>query len=287
MKRTKSHEDVSQLVVGGHSFIPELGNDPAIDFDMQLMIVNECLDQGINCFDTTYEPERIGLGRVLEKLGRRDEAVVIAWNFFADGQTGEYLGRPDAYEAEHIERMMGELRTDYIDMLVVHPVQDDAKNDEQGAMAQSWVEAGYVGRLGIWDPGDYLARQGGGDDPYDFMVMQRSIQWPNAEVFRSSKARGWETFATSPFHRGWLLDKMVAVDAEHASEGPEAVRARIANALLRFSIHDPHVDHVIVGIRKKEWISRNLESMSMGPLSEGERRWLLGLLERAEAVERQ
>lgn len=285
MKKEKNHNDPSQLIVGGHSFIPELGNDPPTDFDTQLAIVNECLDQGINCFDATYEPERIALGGILEALGRRSEAQIIAWNFFTDNCTGEYLVGPQPFEKDHIEQMLGQLRTDYIDMLVVHPVKDGTKNKKQIEIAQSWVSSEHVGMLGTWAPGNDPAKQFGLQNPYDFAVMPRNIRNPNTNTFLSCKAIGWQTFATSPFNRGWLLDQMFLMDSEQTSEEPETVRARIANALLRFSIHDPQVDRLIVGFRKKEWISRNLESLSMGPLSKEEQRWLFKLLERAETAE--
>ena len=285
MKKGKSHKYPSQLVLGGHSFIPELGNDPAIDFGMQLEIVQECLDQGINCFDTTYEPERIALGRVLETLARRDEAQIIAWNFFADSSTGEYLVGPRPFAEEHIELLLHQLRTDYIDLLVVHGVKDDEKDKEQSDIAQSWVASGKVGSLGIWAPWSDPATQSEAKDPYEFVVMPRSIEDPNTDRFRCCKAIGLQTFATSAFGRGWLLDRLVAIDVAQTSEAPGTSRARIADALLRFSIHDSHVDHLIVGIRNKEWISCNLESVRLGPLSEEEAQWLSELLARVQAAD--
>ena len=182
-------DNCSQLVVGGHSFIPELGNDPAIDFDAQLTIVNACLDQGINAFDTTYEPERVALGNVLEDLGRRDEARVIAWNFFVDDRTGEYLVGPQAFTEAHLERLQNQLKTDHIDMLVVHPVSDDTENQEQTEIARSWVTSGHVGVLGTWAPGKDPATRFGPQNPYDFMVAGRNIRNPQRVKNRSTASR--------------------------------------------------------------------------------------------------
>ena len=47
------------LILGGHSFIQQLGNDPQPSEATQLAIVAACLDQGITWFDTTYQPERL------------------------------------------------------------------------------------------------------------------------------------------------------------------------------------------------------------------------------------
>jgi aryl-alcohol dehydrogenase-like predicted oxidoreductase len=70
---------------------------------------------------------------------------------------------------------------------------------------------------------------------------------------------------------------MVQAGAEQSSEKEEVVRAQIADALLRFAFHDPHVDHLIVGIRKQEWIVRNLESIDRGPLTGDEHKKLMDL----------
>ena len=51
------------LVLGGHSFIQQLGNDPGLSEADQTRLVESCLNRGIRWFDTTYQPERIALGR--------------------------------------------------------------------------------------------------------------------------------------------------------------------------------------------------------------------------------
>jgi aryl-alcohol dehydrogenase-like predicted oxidoreductase len=53
------------LILGGHSFISQLGNDPPVSDRDQHRIAESCLDHGIQWFDTTYQPERIALGKVL------------------------------------------------------------------------------------------------------------------------------------------------------------------------------------------------------------------------------
>ena len=274
---TPSPNRLSRLVVGGHSFIAELGNDPPLDFDGQLAIVNQCLDQGINGFDTTYEPERIALGRILDTLGRRDEAQIIAWNFFIDQTTGDHLGPPLPFVPGMIDLLLEQLRTNYIDKLVVHPVEDEAANQAQFEIASAWLAAGLVGSLGTWAPGDEPAARFGAQNPYDFMVASRNLDGPNTASFRAGKALGWRTFATSPFNRGWLLDRLVAAGVEKTAEPADRLRERIADALLRFSLYDPNVDHLIVGIRQQAWIRANLESVASGPLSEAEMEWLCGL----------
>jgi aryl-alcohol dehydrogenase-like predicted oxidoreductase len=44
--------------------------------------------------------------------------------------------------------------------------------------------------------------------------------------------------------------------------------------MLRFSLFQRDVDRVIIGMRKVEWIKRNAESVSKGPLAPDEQRRL-------------
>jgi hypothetical protein len=60
------------------------------------------------------------------------------------------------------------------------------------------------------------------------------------------------------------------------------VLRHVADLMLRFSLFHSDVDRVIVGIRKLAWISRNVESVSRGPLTAREYRWLRRLHAQAE-----
>jgi aryl-alcohol dehydrogenase-like predicted oxidoreductase len=113
-----------RLVLGGHSFIEQLGNDPEASFDEQCRIVRACLDAGVRRIDTTYYQERVALGRVLAHLGRRDEAYIQAWNFFQQpGQEKDLVG-PTPYEPHHLRTLRDELQSDWVDLLIVHVHED-------------------------------------------------------------------------------------------------------------------------------------------------------------------
>ena len=55
------------LMLGGHSFVQQLGNDPIPDPGAAVEVVAACLDAGIRWFDTTFRPERIALGAALAR----------------------------------------------------------------------------------------------------------------------------------------------------------------------------------------------------------------------------
>ena len=267
------------MVLGGHSFIRQLGNDPRAPDELQTEIVRACLDGGITWFDTTYLPERVALGRALEGLGRGDEATIIAWNFFVDFGADEEVGGPAAYQPHHIEQMLEQLRTDRIECLVVHEAGDEAENRRQEELAVSWKERGLVGRLGVWCPGSDAAEKFGTDNPYSFMVRPYNVTTgEGGPAFAACKELGWETLACSPFVRGWWLDKLVERARQVHSGEVEDPRGKLADLMLRRSLFAPNVDRLIVAIRRTEWVAANLASASRGAPTAQEDEWLDALL---------
>jgi aryl-alcohol dehydrogenase-like predicted oxidoreductase len=273
----------SRLIVGGHTFIGELGNDPAIDFAAQCELVNACLDAGINAFDSTYQPERVALGRILRALNRRDEAWITAWNFFNEGD--QHLVPPRGFVAGDINALLDDMLTDYIDLVVVHPVKDDEENIRSFDAAREWLAAGHAKALGVWEPGLNMERLAGLPEAFSFMFAPRNVAHSNDALLSAGKRAGLRTCATSPFVRGWLLDKLVNVAAQNEpNEDRDALRAKLADAMLRFSLGSADVDHVVIGIRKREWIALNLASVARGPLSDDESLWLRGLMANVDQI---
>lgn len=275
MPRPSSSVQPVPLVLGGHSFISQLGSDPPADDDTQTAVVAACLDRGLCWIDTTYQPERVALGRVLQRLGRRGEARVIAWNFFHPFGPGEDVGGPRAYEPHHLQQMCDELRTDRLDALVVHSMGDPAVDVGQLELALSWRETGRVGELGIWAPGRDVERVLGRDNPYAFMVHPRNLTTPNADaVFEAGRRLGWRTCACSPFVRGWKLDEIARrTDAD--------ARQRLADHMLRHALFHPAVDQLIVAMRRPQWVAANLASVVRGRLSPDEQAWLRAAITQA------
>lgn len=268
------------LVLGGHTFIEELGTDPPLSPAEARKVVETCLDDGVTWFDTTYTDEREALGRALDELGRRDEATVIAWNFF-----GQVHSDPVPYKPGHIDAMLGELRTDYVDRLVVHPPYepDESAHRRGVGIAQSWQDDGLVGKLGVWHPGPDADEEYGSENPYDFMIQPYNVDTEDAAAsFAAGKRLGWETIAVTPFVRGWKLDDMVAAAGEMEDADESDLRSRLADHMLRYSLFQSDVDRLVVGMRKTEWVHRNVESVERGPLSDDEESWLFDVEERAD-----
>ncbi len=246
----------AKLGLGGHSFIEQLGNDPAASFEEQCALVAECLDNGVTLIDTTYYQERVALGKVLKTLGRRDEARIMAWNFFRQPGQEDELVPYTPYEAHHLDVMLEELQTDFIDILVVHVHADAEQLASELELARGWRDAGRVGtvalgmvelrHLDILPPGH----------PVTHVLAPFNAFNRDAEaLFRRAREMGLHAIALSPFIRGWKLDEI----------GGD--RRAVSDILLRWVTSQPLVDRVIVSMRRAEYVRQNLASVAKGPLT--------------------
>ena len=93
-----------------------------------------------------------------------------------------------------------------------------------------------------------------------------------AETFTQARTRNLCTVAMSPFIWGWKMDEIVAANGED--------KAEVADVLLRWVTGQPLVDHVIVSMRRTDWVGRNLRSLARGPLTPDEQARLADWLAR-------
>ncbi|HEX9271465.1 MAG TPA: aldo/keto reductase, partial [Candidatus Binatia bacterium] len=163
------------LILGGHSFINQLGNDPSVSEQDRYRIVESCLEHGIRWFDTTYQPERVALGRVFQAIGRRNEATIMAWNFFTDFSSDDPVGKPEYYRPHHIDAILEELQTDYIDCLVAILLNDPEENKRQKELLIEWRRKGYVRSLGLWIQDPATIERFRHDNPFRFAIRPFNI----------------------------------------------------------------------------------------------------------------
>jgi aryl-alcohol dehydrogenase-like predicted oxidoreductase len=264
------------LILGGHSFIAQLGNDPPASVQQQQSIVESCLEHGIRCFDTTYQPERVALGKALNALGSRAEVSILAWNFFKKFSPGDPVGEAEYYRPHHIEIILEELQTTYVDCLVMVSLDDMEENQRQEELLLEWQRKGYVRSLGLWISNSLLIERYRSRNSFRLAVRPFNVTTNDAPaVFTACKKLGWETLATSPFARGWELDRRIAQASSRGRVDIDTLRSSMADLMLRFSLFQRDVDRVIVAMRKVKWISRNMASVSKGPLTARERRRLM------------
>lgn len=261
--------DGSKLGLGGHSFIEPLGNDPPASFEEQCALVSACLDHGIHLLDTTYYQERVALGNVLHELGRREEAQIMVWNFFRQPEQEDDLVPFTPYEPNHFDTILQELRTDRLDVLVVHVHADREKLGHELDLARGWMDSGAVGSvaLGMIEP-EYLDDLPEGHPVSAVLAPYNAFNREAAAAFERARALGLRCIALSPFIRGWKLDE-IGGDKAHVSD-----------LLLRWVTEQELVDTVIVSMRRATWVAANRASERRGALSDEEQRKLQGWLTR-------
>ena len=230
-----------KLGLGGHSYIQELGNDPRPSPEEQRALVAACLDAGVPLFDTTYYQERVALGGLLQTLGRRDEAEITAWNFFHQPGNDDGLVRPTPYGPSHLATILDELRTDRLDVLVIHAHDEEDVLRREMELAASWRDQGRVARIALGMAEDRHIRSLPEGHPISLVFAPyNAFDRAALPVFEEAKRRGMATVAMSPFVRGWKLDEI---------GGDTAV---VADILLRWVAFQETVDRVVVSMRRVE-----------------------------------
>jgi aryl-alcohol dehydrogenase-like predicted oxidoreductase len=194
-----------------------------------------------------------------------------------DGQIGE----AEYFRPEHIEIILEELRTSYVDCAVMVSLDDPEENQRQEQLLLEWQRKGHVRALGLWIADPVLIERYRLRNPFQFAIRPFNVATPEAaSIFTACKKTGWETLATSPFGRGWELDRVIAEAVSRGHGNAESLRPLIADLMLRFSLFQSNVDRVIIAIRNSAWVGRNCASASRGPLTDEELRWLNDLSRR-------
>ena len=139
------------------------------------------------------------------------------------------------------------------------PLDDEDENELQEELAMEWRRKGYVRSLGLWveDLTDIDRYQY--DNPFQFAIRPFNVRTVDAApMLATCKKVGFEVLATSPFFRGWELERLIAEASARGYGDPKVLSSVLADLMLRFSLFQPDVDRVIIGMRKVEWVLRNV-----------------------------
>lgn len=135
---------VSRFCLGAMTF----GRD--LDEQQTARAVDEAIEHGINFIDTadSYGRSEELLGQVLTPAKR--ERVYLAtkvWNRYC---RGEAVGRNSRINITHsVERSLGLLKTDYLDLLMVHHPDPETPLDETLATLDNLVSRGKARYVGV------------------------------------------------------------------------------------------------------------------------------------------
>ncbi len=115
-------------------------------------VVKECLDNGINFFDTANiytggESEEI-LGRALKKYAKRQDVVIATKCGLSYSQNPNTEGLSRKVIFDEIEKSLQRLDTDYIDLYIVHRPDMDTPVEETMEALHDLVKMGKVRYIG-------------------------------------------------------------------------------------------------------------------------------------------
>lgn len=201
---------VSALGLGTMNMTGPYG--PPQDKQEMVRLLHSAVDLGVTFFDTAeaygpLENERL-LGEAFKS--QRDSVVIATkFGFNVDPSSGERLGglnsRPD-----HIRRVvdaqLSRLRTDHIDLLYQHRVDQDVAIEDVAGTVKELIEAGKVRHFGLSEPGVETIRRAHAVQPLTAVQSEYSL-WhrePEQALLPALEDLGIGFVPFSPLGAGFL-----------------------------------------------------------------------------------
>ena len=279
-------------------------------------LMDRALDAGINFFDTA---DAYGGGRSESYIGRwlaekgsraRDQLLLSSKVFNPVGPGPNERGLSRVHILRQVDASLARLRTDRLDMYLIHEPDPDTPLDETVQVLDDLVRAGkvlYIGASNIeaWR----LARSlwisdRGGLARFDWVQNSYSLldRAPERELFPLCADQGVGFTAFSPLAGGWLTGKYqsgspypegsrmtlrpgpyqhLANDAVYRRLTAFSTAARSRNVdmsalALAWVLHHPQMDAAIVGPRRPAHLDAALSALEIS-LSPQERADLTGI----------
>lgn len=250
-------------------------------------VLNRLLDQGVNLIDTAaaYPGSEEAIGRAVAH--RREEYVLVSKCGEPGADRDSPAWKPDSL-SQSIDRSLRRLRTDHLDVLLLHtaPLDTLQAGDAMDALIRA-REAGKVRFVGYSGDDETAAYAAGLPE---VAVVETSINvcdQRNIDVVlpaarehdvgviakRPIANAAWKDLSQQPgFYAGYArtyTDRLANMRIDPSDLGfegpPEAVWPEVA---LRFTLRQPGVHTAIIGTTSPEHARANLEAAARGPLPE-------------------
>lgn len=174
--------------------------------------IRASFEQGVNIFDmapayNAGAAERI-LGETLEKMGVRKD-VILSTKCGNDFVNGQYVhcGKRDHILAQ-CDASLRNLRTDYIDLYILHWPQDDATPEETLGAMMELKKAGKVRFLGLSNHSVAQTEEAAKYADIDFIQVQYSMLEREREVeMKYAEAHGMATMGYGVLGGGLLTGR--------------------------------------------------------------------------------
>ncbi len=206
--------EVSAIGLGCMSMTSAYG--PAADRGEMVQMIRTAYDQGVTFFDTAeaYGPfsneELVG-----EALQPIREGVIVATKFGFN--IGPVTGKREAgtnSKPEHIraavEGMLKRLRTDCIDLLYQHRVDENTPIEDVAGVVKELIGAGKVKHFGLSEAGTQTIRKAHAVQPVTALQSEYSLFWrgPEDETLPLLEELGIGFVPFSPLGAGFLTGQI-------------------------------------------------------------------------------
>ena len=209
-RRTLGHDlEVSALGLGcmGMSF----GYGPPADRLEMISLIRTAVERGVTFFDTAqvYGPltnEEL-LGEALAPV--RDQVVIatkFGWNL---EQPGTLNSNPD-YIRRTVEASLKRLRTDTIDLLYQHRVDQNVPIEDVAGTVKELIEEGKVRHFGLSEAGVQTIRRAHAVQPVTALQSEYSLWWrePEEAILPTLEELEIGFVPFSPLGKGFLTGKI-------------------------------------------------------------------------------
>jgi aryl-alcohol dehydrogenase-like predicted oxidoreductase len=226
--------EVSALGLGcmGMSF----GLGAPADEQESIELIRHAVERGVTFFDTAqvygpYANEEL-VGEALEPV--RDQ-VVIATKFGFDvagaGRASGLDSRPETIRTG-VEGSLQRLRTDHIDLLYQHRVDQEVPIEEVAGTVKELIDEGKVGHFGLSEAGVETIRRAHTVQPVTALQSEYSLWWrePEEEILPTLEELSIGFVPFSPLGKGFLTGAI--------SESTEFESSDFRNTSPRFSDPD-------------------------------------------------
>jgi len=242
----KSGLEISAIGLGcmGLSF----GYGPAVDKQTGISLIRAAAERGVTFFDTAevYGPfanEEL-LGEALAPF-RKDMKIATKFGWkIEDGKNVGLDSRP-----EHIkqvaEQSLKRLRTDVIDLLYQHRVDDQVPIEDVAGAVKELIRQGKVKHFGLSEAGAQTIRRAHAVQPVAALQSEYSLWWrqPEQEILPTVEELGIGFVPYSPLGKGFLTGAI--------SKDTQFDKNDFRNMVPRFSPENRDANQSVVDLVRK------------------------------------
>jgi len=262
-----------------------------INYEHAATLLDKALEMGINYWDTADlydkgENERI-VGRFLK--GRRDQVVIgtKVGNQWREDGTGWNWNPRKEYIIEAVEKSLGRLGTDYLDLYQLHGGTMGDPKEEVVEAFEKLQAAGKIRWYGISSIRPNVIRWYADHSNMVSVMMQYSLldRRPEEEALDLLKQKGAGVLVRGAVAKGLLAgtppqspylehSPETLIRLQHTLQNYAGGRATPGQLAMRYVLDHPAVSSIVAGASKIFQVEENAKAADLMPLSEATRKTL-------------